>query len=144
MKLLDKLFGNLVYLKSDRVIHNNKKISDIIEPVVLYNNDAGTTGNVTLSETSANFSYLEIFYKDEAYNYSSVKVYSPNGKRASLQTMKCSSGSIIFYVKLATISGTSISAVAADGYVQLFNSGVTAGYNNSLNYILITRVVGYK
>ncbi len=119
-------------------------LKEKIEGTVLYDNATGTTGNVTLSETSANFSYLEIFYKDESSNYSSVKVYSPNGKKISLQTMKCATGSIQFYMKLVTISGTTISSGTADGYTQIFNAGSSAGYNNSLNYILITRVVGYK
>lgn len=111
---------------------------------VLYDNAAGTTGTVTLSETSANFDYIEVFYKDEGSNFSSVKAHSPNGKKVSLQTMKCAIGSIQFYVKLASISGTSITPDANGGYTQIFTNGASAGYNNSANYILITRVVGYK
>ena len=52
------------------------------KPKNLYNNASGTTGTVTLSETSANFSYIEIYFaKDLSNNLSCVRVFSPNGKK---------------------------------------------------------------
>lgn len=80
----------------------------------LYNNSTGTNGTVTLSETSANFSYLDIYYyKTESDMggkiYSMVRVYAPNGKIATLANTHVATNTIMqVLTKLVSISGTSI------------------------------------
>ena len=54
-----------------------------LKPTILYKDNTGTTGTVSLSDSSANYSFIEIFYTS-AYNYNSTKVYDPNGKSAYL------------------------------------------------------------
>ncbi len=74
MKILDKLFGNLVYLKSNRIIHNNKLLSNILEGKILWtnpnpNNDFNAQ-TVPLSDNINNFkSYIVIYkyYKTDEY-----------------------------------------------------------------------------
>lgn len=108
----------------------------------LYNNTSGTNGTVTLSETAANFSYLEIFYRDQSSpsEYSSVKIYSPNGKRANLLISTSNSELNGFWDKEKTvsISGTSIS--------NLWNCEWDNSNNVLQNYnlIYIVRVDGYR
>ena len=41
---------------------NWSKWANILEVTTLYDNSSGTTGTITLNETAANFTYLEIFY----------------------------------------------------------------------------------
>lgn len=51
----------------------------------LYNNTSGATGTITLSETSANFTYIDIFYKHPSdTGYKTCRIFSPNGKMAQL------------------------------------------------------------
>jgi hypothetical protein len=50
---------------------------------VLYEDNTGSTTSVTLSETSANFKYMEIYCKSGDSTYTSVKVHEPNGKRVT-------------------------------------------------------------
>jgi hypothetical protein len=50
---------------------------------VLYEDNTGSTTSVTLSETSANFKYMEIYCKSTDNTYTSVKVHEPNGKRVT-------------------------------------------------------------
>lgn len=114
-------------------------------PVVLYDNASGTTGNVTLSETSANFSYIEIYYKTDD-EYYSQKVYSPNGKVVTLlaQTLNTSTPRIFGKTKNVTISGTSINV---NNYCQYTINNNTTGYlqvSSDRNTIYIMRVVGYR
>lgn len=114
-------------------------------PVSLYDNASGTTGNVTLSETSANFSYMEIYYKTDD-EYYCQKVYSPNGKSVTLltQTLNTSTPRIFGKTKNVTISGTSINVV---NYCQYTINNNATGYlqtSSDRNTIYIMRVVGYR
>lgn len=115
------------------------------KPTQLYNNTTGTTGNVTLSETCANFTYVEVYYySDNEYRFE--KVYQPNGKTIQLtcQTLNTSTPRIFGKTKSMTFSGTSLNVV---NYCQYTINNNAVGYlqtSNDRNTIYVTRVVGYK
>jgi len=107
----------------------------------LYNNESGTTGTVTLSESVANFAYIEIFY-DDANNgvCSSVKVPSPNGKSVALQVItKGNDTNLRINAKKVSISGTSITS---SNYQIIYAPHDNGSWNN--NEISIQKVVGYR
>lgn len=107
----------------------------------LYENSSGTQGTVTLSETSANFSYMEIYYRitDGANIGKSVKVYAPNGKRVELDyTNADNAGNAWYKGKEVNISGTSITKFSA---VEVTLKGATT---TNTDRIFITKVVGYN
>ncbi len=120
---------------------------NLIKEKVLYNNATGTTGTVTLSESSANFSYLEVFYgNSNKSGCASAKVYSPNGKGLEMaihnfSTSEYPSGALYISQTRATIAGTTITPVGASYSVfktaNVFDS-------QALNTIYIYRVVGYR
>ena len=112
---------------------DSTKILTTADQVVLYNNATGTTGTITLSETSANFSYLEI-YGYSAYEYAFTKVYSPNGKAVILSTVVYADQAYFFATRLA-ISGTSIT----QAYNKNWYGSVTTD-----NSVYVTRVIGYR
>lgn len=135
---------------------NGVKIKDInktelqkwLRPTELYNNSSGTTGTVTLNETSANFAYLEIFYgknngRTNAIVYSSTRIFSANGKKASLvwEAVETTNANQ-FICATYTISGTSLSKTY-EGYVNVNTGG---GHNVSVsnNEIKVFRVVGHR
>ena len=106
---------------------------------VLYNNTTGTNGTVTLSETSANFTYLDIFYHDNNNDHGHVRVYSPNGKRAILMAGWAGDSSTTNYnhkIKTVNISGNKITTY---GYVEAHIDGTLS----KVNYIYIDRVEGW-
>lgn len=111
---------------------------DNITGYELYNSSSGTTSTVTLSDSSANYNYIEIYFKNGDNIYSSTKVYAPNGKTASLNinTYNTSVSRYQFFFQNVTFSGASINR-SQDYYVDI--EGL-----HPLNYIYITRVVGYK
>ena len=111
---------------------------------VLYNNTTGTTSTVTLSESAAKFTYLEIYYNCNKNAYGSVKVYSPNGKKVQLQQTFWASGTSTTQTDFETISisGTTISR-GTEGYFQTAGSSLTTGTLSSRQFY-ITRVVGIK
>ena len=117
------------------------------KPVTLYNNSSGSTGTITLSETAANFSYLEIFlYKDSTSGWWSVKVPSPNGKTVQVGTTYYTNASGVglqVIGKTVSISGTSITA-GTEFYMNFNDSTGAVKAIGGQTSIKIMRVDGYK
>ena len=80
----------------------------------LYYNASGTTGNVTLAESAANFYFIDIFFTNNDNYRDYVRVYAPNGNSAVLSNSVYKNEYTTTYVrnKVVTISGTSISVVS--------------------------------
>lgn len=107
---------------------------------VLYNNTSGTTGTVTLSDSAANYTYLEIFYRSSGDNAcGSVKVFSPNGKLVHLGTIHYIADYDYAKFALVSVSGSMIT-FSQNYQITLKNNGSTYSAENA---IFITRVVGY-
>lgn len=110
-----------------------------VQPIVLYDNSTGSDSTITLNETAANFSYLEIFYKNNDNEFSSVKVADPNGKTITLMNVHANASSVAYFKSTTVqISGTSISPVS---YSELGISASGTTFNN-VNHNFITKVVG--
>lgn len=114
---------------------------DVYRAKSLYDNSSGTTGTVNLSETSANFTYLEIYYSGGGV-YASTKVYTPNNKSASLRTASQETNNITNYLncKNVKISGTSITVSTYARSVIYSNSCISQANNG----IAIYKVIGYR
>lgn len=109
---------------------------------VLYNDTTGTTGSVTLSDSSANYNYMEIYFRtNDGLGYTGCqKVYNPDAKKTCLIYWHLSSGTYSYVkVKGISISGTSITN---NLYSEISISNSVS--STSTNNIYITRVVGYK
>lgn len=103
----------------------------------LYSNSSGTTGNITLSSSAANYTMLEIFYRDNDSVYSCTKVYSPNGKYVTLTIISGINTQNNYKRRIVSINGT---AVNTTGYCEQDGNGDGRAVNN----IYIYAVVGYK
>ena len=115
------------------------------KPKVLYNNDNGTNGTITLSESAANFTMLKILYRDDWSQSKSDDVYNPNGKSVQLLTCRIirSASSAFMRFKTVNINGTKISVLNSTddiGNWTSWNNSVSDGTNN----IYIRQVLGYK
>ena len=129
------------------------------KPTQLFSSSAGTIGTITLSESAANFTYLEIFYTDNnGRQPNSIRIYSPNGKYVSLSCIEPStSGSDpSVYIRSSgwTISGTSMTVGRSDlsganrgvyGQMYPHANGTNIDVKvEAQNYIKIFRILGYK
>ena len=117
---------------------NDLNILDKILGTELYNNTTGSNNAITLSESASNFTYLEIFYRNNDYYYNSTKIYQPNGKIAYLDAdYPYTSGECYSYTKKTSvqISGTSITPI---NYVELTIMPKGANIQNK-NNIYITK-----
>lgn len=114
--------------------------NDILNEKVLFTGDSNAA--ITLSETSANFKYIEVFFKDNDDTYSSVKVYEPNNKFVDLTILARWSSTFYIKQKRIAISGTNITNEnATEAY---FTTAPKIGITTTANNIYITRVVGYR
>lgn len=126
---------------ADRNGQNRVNILEKINGYILYDNDTGSIGTITLSDSAANYNYIEIFYSKHSAYFSSVKVYNPNRKTISLITGYRSGNSFIqLQIAIIEINGTSITKTAPA--LINFDNGVFNIYDT--DEVFIHRVVGYK
>ncbi len=138
-------------IDSNGVLYLSDKIYARINEVVysaksLYDNSSGSNGTITLSESAANFTYIEIFYFNKEYGtYSSVQVYSPNNKKVNLHTSNVFGGdkTALIDSRKIKISGTSISNDEGTnndyGSLNTWNNSI-----NTHNRMYITKIIGYR
>lgn len=126
------------------------KVRHVLSETELYN-DESTAFNVgvTLSETAANFTDLEIFYKNNDGFFSSTKIHNPDGKKAVLVSAnpQAASNTLYFKGRVVYISGQSINTQSFSGSwdigeVKLQNGQAISYLANDV--IAITRVVGWR
>lgn len=101
-------------------------------------NSTATTNDITLSDSAANYSVLEIFFRDNDSHYNSVRVFAPNGKAVCLcMSTGTTNGGMNHKRRDVSISGT---AVNTQSYAEQAYDGTIT----TVNHIYITAVVGYK
>lgn len=112
-------------------------------PTELYNNTSGTGSTITLSASSANYNYLEIFFKfKNGTSYSSTRVQAPNGKRAGLVAEHSpATNSIQLHTASVSISTTTVKFEAGKS-IAINSSGGVVGYSNT-NEIYIYKILGW-
>lgn len=123
-------------------VGNNLSISNEVlsmAPTNLYNNTTGSNSSVTLSQTSANFVYLEIHFKILNMYYC-TRVYGPNGKSVGLMGVTNENTVLQMGSATATISTNKITL----SNQQMINVGVGTCNNWNASNIYIVRVDGYK
>ena len=117
---------------------------DIHRCKVLYDNSSGTTGTVTLKESAANFTYLEIFFRNDINQLSSNKFFNCNGKPISLSisTMNLGSTYTYYQTSIKTVNNTTITTNNSSEIGVNYNKAIIS--SDLYNGIFITRVVGYR
>lgn len=153
---LDGVFARSDYLTlmdADESVSEDFPMSSVIDavPVTLYDNaSASASASATLSESAANFKRMTIFYRDADNNFSSVDVWSPNGKRVVLDLTwinGTSAQDMYQRVRWVTISGTTIGTYKGSGDAKYRTGQVKLDGGTSVtnaDYIAITHVIGYR
>ena len=112
---------------------------------VLYESEQGTKGAITLSDSAANYDYLEFFWKHDDGVCGSQRIASPNGKTIGINaTSSTSYGYLWFAFKALNISGTqcTLNTDHAVGELGFTNDGTME--RRKQDKLAITKVVGYK
>lgn len=143
MQLLSTLTSANTPLRMRKQVNNSwSSWEDIYRAKSLYENSSGNTGTITLSESAANFTFLEIFYlstSDSSVGYSlcSAKAWGSNGKSVWLSTGTSDPNNCNIKFSCVKINGTSISKPYG-------NMEMDPNEKRETNYIGITKVIGWR
>ena len=138
---IPQIADNLTTEDSNKVLSakQGKILNEKLVGTVLYEDEEGTTGNITLSDSAANYDYIDFYCKRSTHVYT-VRTYNPNGNTVSLSTNYCDGTYMYLYTKVITISGNVLTVVRSNlGY---FNNDSTHATSDDSNFI--TKIVGYK
>lgn len=108
---------------------------------ILYDNDTGSTNNLSLNDSSTNYDIIDVIYSDNNNNYNSVRVMKPNGKKVCLMTNMPVSGGSYIKTKVVTISGANITN---NEYNQIAMPSGSSPTITGDNLIKIHTVIGYN
>ena len=123
-------------------------VNEKFEGTILYNNPNGSTGDISLSSSISNFTYLEFIYGVSPYIMQSVKIpvgLLPNDAYPNL-TLDASwhdgTGAVGRFISYYKISGTSVTYDSSLRWYQYGTGNSPAIDNNSAVYVY--KVIGYK
>jgi hypothetical protein len=142
---VNEAMENIDESKIDLSNYYTKEEIDNSKPVILFEHE-GTLGDVVLSDSAANYSYLEIYYRNNrSEDFGCERIYNPDGKQVIIDTMSCAMASndlnLHIMLKRVEISGVNIT-VKDYGYVHTSAKAITSA--SKTDYVYITRVEGYK
>ena len=136
-KTLDNVLGNLSDLNtSDKSNLVNAINSNI--PKVLYESSNGSNGNIILSDSIANYTYVEVFYRNNDNNYNSKKFYNINGKNVVLDSYYSSSTDMVWKQQTRSFNGKQFNVIS-NAECSALSLNVKTGINT-----YVTLVLGYK
>ena len=129
------------YSTSTQDGYSCKYANEYFGGTTLYSNDSGTTGNIELNDTLANYSKIDIQMKQQDDTLYWVEtLLNPNGKTLWIakQQINASTSKYYLFDKRYSLSGTGINKTSANLYSS--DSGSYSTYDN----IRIIKVIGYK
>lgn len=118
--------------------------------VILFSNPSqALSGAITLADTAANYTILDIFFKTSDNYYGNTRVYSPNGKVVSLTAGNVWASGVGIKIKDVLINGKIINAnkLSNSAYATgqfAIDSGSGSTFNAQKDYIAITQVIGWE
>lgn len=137
---------------ADKLDENTSNIEELQQQVEILNgitlfenaDGVGSGTNITLSETAANYNYLEFFYKRVSTEdvLESTKIESPNNKQVGMSIIYASSDTLLqLYGARMRISGTN---VTWSGSTVTTISATSISSTSATNALKVYKIVGYK
>lgn len=129
----------------DTTINDTLQVYDdngnLLNGKTIYENNEGSNGNITLSDSATGKKYIDIFYRDNDRTYSSVRVYDPDNKHVDISTISRWGSTLYIKQKRIAIAGNKI----ANGNTTevAFTTAPKIAIDTNANSIYITRVVAY-
>jgi hypothetical protein len=138
---------NVVNTNDDNTNANTTSIENL-QAFTLYTSQSGEEGNITLSDSAANYSRIDVFILSKTNSiYNTYTIYEPNGKTLEVRTGNMETGLNDYYMFQAcslSFNGTSITR-SYNRIVSLRN-GQTPSISTSSGYykLGVLKVIGYK
>ena len=129
-------------ITANSVTINNK---NVLLPYELYSSSTGETGDVTLSDSSANYDYLEVYYRystSDSYGGYYSKINDPDGNTLALNIMLDNNNYCYQLYCTYSISGTTMTKGTP---VQWrFDTSGNNVRSATATIFAITKVIGYR
>ena len=117
---------------------------EVLNKVVLYEDENGTLGDITLSETAENFEYMDFIVYEQYTSLSTVfRAYKPNGNYVILSQIRTDTvGTCRILVRTISVNGTNITNFGT----RYSTTEILAGQvnNTNTNNLKILKIIGYK
>ena len=139
------LNGNVVDGLEDNSTTNapSQRAVNELKPIILYENESGYTGNITLNDHVENYSYIEILYSKNGSYFNSTKVpkFAYHSVCLMYSYRESSSNLTQMGTKVVSFSGKTMTSGQAGG-INVFGSSGFDAYSS--NEIYVHQVMGYK
>ena len=109
-------------------------------PDTLYTNSSGTNGNFTLSNSVANYDYIEIFYRDNDGSQYGQKIWTNKGSAFYTTLVGSTPIGAGAYIKIRKIYFNGTTATNVTGTELAFTDNTASAVYN----IFVTKVLGYN
>ena len=137
--------SNDIYLDSTGIVHNKKKLSDILyEEVVLF--EGASNKDITLLDNVENYDKVRVEYYtnyNQRKSYKSITLSNTNNKSVTLDFNDYFSGYWYWSFSIISISLEKIS-LADNRRLRVADSGTWTPYGSTTNDIYVSKVVGIK
>lgn len=140
------LIGNItsLYSESTQDSYSCDYINNKVDGVALYENNDGTTSNITLSEEpSGNYDFIEIYGISSDNIPCYIKIKSDDYDKRIILSAFALDGNLYFKLARLSLSGTTLSFLQNSEFYKSSDT-VSGGYTASGKFIKITKVIGYK
>lgn len=140
------LIGNVtdIYSESTQDSYSCEYINNKVDGVALYENNDGTTSNITLSEEpSGNYDFIEIYGISSDNIPCYIKIKSDDYDKRIILSAFALDGNLYFKLARLSLSGTTLSFLQNSEFYKSSDT-VNGSYTASGDFIKITKVIGYK
>ena len=136
-----KKLKNNIFWDSSSIIHNKKKLSEILSSTILYDSSVGTNENVVCSENISNFEYLEITTKSgNVHKVKALNSFTLNEMTYFIENGIPYTANI---VNTYAITENNVNVVNKVSFLRNYSTGSING-DLSTNRLYIITIIGYK
>lgn len=136
-------FKDNKYLDSTGIVHNKKKLNEILEPVTLWEGDLGEAGkSATLIDNYTNYEKIVILGQWQG-RYCSTFIYPDSQSNGSLEARFFNNSYMYHYKCYFEFSGTTLNLVSGAGLVNNKSGGISGAFTGSCQ-MSINKIIGYK
>lgn len=128
---VDRELSNRVLKEEGKGLSSNDftdEYKNKIEPIVVFENESGTIGDISFTTDISNSFFIDIMYSDSTYN--TTRIYNPVGKKVTLLLVE-------YNTSMQTILSQEY-MITSDGLLALTQNGTTG------TQIKIHKVIEYR
>ena len=112
---------------------------DNLNPKILFQSEEGVNSNLSLNDNVENYTFIEVYYRNNDNFCTSKKFYKPNNKKIILDSNYISQTNIVWKYQYRMFENTQFNIIQN---VEMSKADFPNVTNNSNTYVIL--VLGYK